>query len=86
MRELGVKMALDGASVRELERLAKSKTKKPKAVPTADVAMREVEALLKNALGRRVSVTGKNGKGTISIDFYSEDELCDLANRLAGDK
>lgn len=86
MRDLGVKMTLDGASVREIERLAKRKPEQPKAPETADVAMREVEALLKNALGRKVRVTGKNGKGTVSIDFYSEDELCDIANRLAGDK
>ena len=40
---------------------------------------------LSENMGRRVVVTpAKNGSGgTISIDFYSDDELKAIANRIA---
>ena len=44
----------------------------------------EVELSLKNEIGRKVNIkpTGK-GKGTITIEFYSDDELADFARRLS---
>lgn len=80
--------AADGASVRELEKMSaaakkakKSKTKENTEKPTF---YSEVELSLKNELHRKVSITpnGK-GKGTITIEFFSDDELSDFARRLA---
>lgn len=74
-----------GASVRELERMAKEKTKTvvklKKDTPTF---YKEVELSLKNEIGRKVYIkpTAK-GKGTLTIEFYSDKELQEFAKKLA---
>ena len=82
--------AADGASVRELERMATDSKKVKKAVSTApkkDNFMSEVELSLKNELHRRVTVTKTgNGRGTLTVEFFSEDELADFARRLSGEE
>lgn len=80
-----------GLSVRAVEALVKNADKKKKV--KADDGRKakkptyfaEVEMALSENMGRRVTVTAsKNGSGgTISIDFYSDDELKMLANRIA---
>lgn len=53
---------------------------------------REVELALAEALGRKVKVTTSKGKeadgvkGLLQIEFYSREELGQLANRLAGEE
>lgn len=86
LRERLFVLAKEGASVRELERLANvskkpAKTAKKPAKPTL---YSEVELSLRNEMGRKVSVkpNGK-GKGTITVEFFSEKELLDFAKRLA---
>ena len=80
-----------GLSVRAAEALAKASQKK-KAVKETDgrkakkpTYFAEVEMALCENMGRRVTVVpAKKGTGgTISIDFYSDDELKTLANRIA---
>lgn len=80
--------AKDGASVRELESMAKQKPKtkiEKRTPPTArNNFYSEVEISLKNELGRKVDIKPKgNGKGTITLEFYSEEELADFARRLS---
>ena len=81
--------AADGASVRELERMA-ADAKRVKTKPAAqkkDNFMSEVELSLKNELRRKVTVTKTgNGRGTLTVEFFSEDELADFARRLSGDE
>lgn len=72
-------------TVRDVERL--SKMKEPSAVSVKRSRRRdsfydEVEISLTNALGRKVKVYNGRGKGTLEIEFYSIEELKDLANRL----
>ena len=46
----------------------------------------EVEISLKNELGRKVDIKPKGkGKGTITIEFYSDDELADFAKKIVGE-
>lgn len=45
----------------------------------------EVEIALSMALGRKVKVSGTSHKGTLEIDFYSTEELTELANMLSQD-
>lgn len=78
------KAALNGASVRVLEAMAKKKETYPKKEVKVNKFHKEVELSLREALRRPVSVkTGKGGKGTLTIEFYSKDELVDFAKRLA---
>lgn len=77
-----------GASVRELERMAKSSAKaKTKKMPIRDTFYDEVQISLKKALHRKVNIKPKdNGKGTITLEFYSKEELADFARRLADEE
>lgn len=77
-----------GLSVREAEKLAKKlnkqktekKPSKPQSVP---VLYKETELALSEALGQKVIITkNKNGGGTLSIDFYSDEELLNLAHKF----
>ena len=77
-----------GLSVRELEKLAKRASSKEKApgvkrAPARSTFMDEVELALKAHLGRRVRVQQKGeNKGVLEIEFYSKEDLADLAVRL----
>lgn len=76
-----------GASVRELENMAKAKPKTETSAKTPKLKNNfysEVEISLKNELGRKVDIKSKGkGKGTITVEFYSDDELADFARRLS---
>ena len=85
LRAAMLKEAKAGASVRELEKMAKGVAPKKAAAPRIkNTYYSEVEIALKNELGRKVNIkpTGK-GKGTITVEFYSDDELADFARRLS---
>ena len=80
--------AADGASVRELERMSAAvKKAKPEKAPEKkpkSTFYSEVELSLKNEMHRKVNIKSNgNGKGTITIEFFSDDELSDFARRLA---
>lgn len=83
-----LKAARGGASVRDLEAMSKQSPKTKTAKLTPPTARNnfysEVELSLKNELGRKVDIKSKGkGKGTITIEFYSEEELSDFARRLS---
>ncbi len=80
-----VECAKKGASVREIERMAAAKPQK-RIKKEKTSFYKEVELALKEELGRKVQISGVNGKGTITIDFYSDEELADMAMRLGGKK
>ena len=80
--------AAEGASVRELEKMAaaskKTKSDKKTEKATKSTFYSEVELSLKNELHRKVNIASKgNGKGTITIEIFSDDELSVFARRLA---
>lgn len=91
------KLAADGKiTVRGIEKLAAEKSDKEKSeaeekrsIPkTAEERaeqsfITEMQISLENHLEKKVQITSKDGeKGTLTIDFYSKDELTDLADRL----
>ena len=89
IREKMLADAIDGASVRDLEKmanLAKKAPKKEKKTSAKNNFYNEVELSLKETMHRKVQVksTGK-GKGTITIEFFSDTELSDFAKKLAGE-
>ena len=74
--------ALNGENVRVLEKMAKAKGK-PNRKETKPTFYNEVELSIKNELHRKAAVksTGK-GKGTLTIEFFSDEELADFAKKL----
>lgn len=86
VREQLVEMALNGLSVRDLERVVRAS--KQRRVQKHHAAggtgfYAEVELALMEAIHRKVKVT-KLGEdhGMISIEFYGDEELRDIAARL----
>lgn len=72
-------------TVRDVEKLAKSRTPKTtntKRSKRRDSFYDEVELSLSEALGRKVKVYNSRGKGTLEIEFYSAEDLRDIANKL----
>ena len=84
LREKMLELAIKGASVRDLEKMAKTNKKTAAKKQEKNNFYNEVELSLKNELRRKVSIKpdGK-GKGTITIEFFSDEELSDFARRLA---
>ncbi len=80
-------LALSGVSVRFLEGVAAKKPKAPKKENKKDTFFSEAEISLKTELGRRVKITqkGKNS-GTLTLEFFSREELSDFAKRLTEGK
>ena len=83
-----VEAAKKGATVREIERMA---SKKPKPKSKTDEQntpsfYKEVELALSAEIGRKVRVSGANGKGVLQVEFYSDEDLADMAMRLGGEK
>ena len=89
MIETAKKAAKGNVSVREIERLAQGKRERPQKekAGTRDSFYDEVELALAAELGRKIAIQVKNqekDRGTITVEFYSKEELADIANRLAG--
>ena len=86
---LGTAAARKGMSVRDVEKLVKSEKQKTDKKTASKTKQREsiydeVQLALCEELHRKVKISGSNGKGTLEIEFYSVEELCDIANRLGG--
>lgn len=72
-------------SVREVERLVKMTEKLSKTRTSSrrrDSFYDEVELSLTEVLGRKVKVYNGRGKGTLEIEFYSAEDLKEIANKL----
>lgn len=82
MQEVAAKIVSDKLTVRDVEKLAKRpKTAETKKAPRLrDSIYDEVELSLTEALGRKVKVYNGRSKGTLEIEFYSADDLKNIAN------
>ncbi|MCC8073956.1 MAG: ParB/RepB/Spo0J family partition protein [Clostridiales bacterium] len=73
-------------TVRDVERLAKMADRKTTSSRSKSKRRNafydEVELSLTEVLGRRVKVYNGRGKGTLEIEFYSDEELKEIANKL----
>lgn len=73
-------------TVRDVERMAKMQEKSAAAVvkhkKRRDAFYDEVELSLSETMGRKVRVLNGRGKGTLEIEFYSMEDLKDIANKL----
>lgn len=73
-------------TVRDIERLAKISEKNSavsvKRTKRRDSFYDEVELSLSETLGRRVKVFNGREKGTLEIEFYSIEDLKNIANKL----
>ena len=79
-------VAEKGLSVREAEKIAqKPPTQQRLPLPSGkDPVAHEVELALQNALGVEVSVKYRAGKGSLTLNYYSKEQLFEFANKLGG--
>ena len=78
-------MADNQLNVRQAEALCKKlakPAKEPVAAPLPSALPVEVEESLKQALGSEVRVAYHDGKGKLTVHFYSDDQLKAFANLL----
>ncbi len=92
MVRVGSMVAKKGMTVREVERIVKKEKEAGKAkkndkaqTSSRNSFLDEVEIALSEALRRRVKVTGNETHGTLEVDFFSIEELADMAQRLGRD-
>ena len=86
MIDAAKQVVLHDLTVRDLERMARAAAQAekeavkqpPRRVPYYD----EVQLALKDYLGRKVKVDSKGKKGTLQIEFYGEDDLAALMEKL----
>lgn len=83
---LGAKKAKEGASVRELEALAKrlneASTQVQPKVSRKNQYFEEAQLAVGEYLNRKVKVAGTKKKGTLQIEFYGEEDLQNLLHDL----
>ena len=73
--ELQVAKEAKEATEKEMARVKKEKEQ-------TEAALKEVEESLKQALGSEVNVAYHDGKGKLTVHFYSDDQLKAFANLL----
>lgn len=74
-------------NVRQTEALCKKLAKPekpPKPQPLRPALAGEVEYALREVLGSEVKVDYKNGQGSLTVHFYSDEQLSAFANLLGG--
>ena len=82
---LGAQKAREGASVRELEALAKRMAQQgeaPSKAPRKNRYFEEAQLAVGGYLNRKVKVAGNQKKGTLQIEFYGEEDLQNLLHDL----
>ncbi|MDD4700039.1 MAG: ParB/RepB/Spo0J family partition protein [Oscillospiraceae bacterium] len=87
VRAMALKAAKNGASVREIERMSKViKTEVPASAQSRakNKLYEEVEIALTREVGRKIKVNGNGTSGTILIEFFNDDDLYEMAERIAG--
>lgn len=82
--ELANEIETKAMSVRQAELWAKNKTKKPREKKESDTPniVKEIEIALSKMHGTPVKVNYKDGKGSVTITFNSEEQFKEIANLL----
>lgn len=88
MLEIAEKVVKDQLSVRDVEKAAKKKIVKDGTKPTLALSDMEkfaieLESALKDELSRQIKIKHKGEKGVIEIEFFSKEDLNNIAEKLA---
>jgi len=83
-KKLFEQMLGGGVTVREAEARVSNVKSHARRSSAKDPNILAHEKRLREILGTKVSITEKKGKGTITIEYYSKEELLELLDRLSG--
>jgi hypothetical protein len=82
------RVAETNASVRETERAAKTiqvkKHQRRQSAASADDTTAEYRQLLERALSTKVEIRHHQGTGSLTVHFYSEEELREIVKKVLG--
>jgi ParB family chromosome partitioning protein len=90
VEKLGMRVVQLSLSVRQTETMVQNvltpehKVKEPKAEAVVDPNVREVKDRLQRALGLKVSIEDRNGRGRVIIEYSKLEEFDTLLEQLAG--
>lgn len=84
--KLADKIVSDSLTVRDIEKIAQQKGKTDAANAekpfVRDTFFDEVQIALEEHLQRKIKISHRGSKGSVTIEFLSKDELTELANKL----
>lgn len=83
--EMAKKILLHNLTVRQVESQV-GPSRRSRKSQTGDPEFSEYERAITEALGTKVVLTGKRGGGKITIEFYSEEELEGIVNKIKGNQ
>lgn len=85
-RSIALNMSRNGCSVRELEKLSRKIKGKPavQREKKRNKLYDEVEIALTKEVGRRIKVNGNGVSGVITIEFFNDEDLMEMAERIGG--
>ena len=71
-------------TVRQVEKYCRKKDAPAKPPKQQDTYLVEAQAALAETTGRKISIQGKEEEGSISIPYYSKEELHQLVEQISG--
>jgi ParB family chromosome partitioning protein len=91
MLENAMKIRADKITVRQVEQLARRRKAEAAERPAKRLSparryLTEVELSLSEEMGRRVSLRGTEKGGMLTVEFFDEEDLRELAFRLTGQR
>ena len=82
---LAHKIIKENLSVRKTEEIIKGMLEEKKIKNKSkekDIFIKDIEERLMNTLGTKVNISTGNKKGKIEIEYYTDDDLNDIIDRL----
>ena len=70
-------------TVRQVEKYCRKKETPPKPPKQQDTYLVEAQAALEETTGRKIAIQGKEEEGSISIPYYSKEELHQLVEQIS---
>ena len=83
--ELAQRIIKENLSVRKTEEIVKNmleEKKKKTKQKEKDIFIKDIEERLTNSLGTKVNISSGKKKGKIEIEYYTDDDLNDIIERL----
>lgn len=85
--QLAKRILKDSLTVRDVEKLTRKK-KEPAAGAAAfvrDPYFEEMQAALSEEMGRKVKVVHRGERGSLTLEFFSQEDLREIARKLTGE-
>lgn len=85
--QLARRILKDSLTVRDVEKLTRKKKETPSGEPAfvRDPYYEEMQVALSEEMGRKVKVVHRGKRGSLTLEFFSQEDLRELARKLTGE-